>query len=436
MCFNIGVIIGPIVGGFLADPINSLPGLMGPGSIFGGKEGVGWMKTFPYALPQLFSMLLIVGALLGVVFGLDETHHSIKHQSDWGRQIGKRLAHMFSRKHQYSPLYSHYDSADQDSIDLENIRPVPQASNQSSEGTSSKISYRRIYTPNVVLTLALHFLLALHISSFNALIFILLPAPRAPHPPPRPHNLLRFTGGLGLSSSRVGLATAIIGFIGFPLQLFLYPKFHAKFGTLKCYRIFLPFSSMAYTSVPYLVLLPNIVYVVWPCLTFVLSLQVISRTFALPGAIILINNSCPDPRVLGTIHGVAQSVSSAARSLGPLVGGWALGQGLKNNMVGAVWWAMAIAALIGWCVSFLVFEGSGNEVEEEGKTEAVDTAVDHRVINTEPSSYGEDSDDEDRTHDEERPLMASQSVPSGISVDVREPRRTAPQRSVSNMPDA
>jgi len=212
-----------------------------------------------------------------------------------------------------------------------------------------------------------HFLLAMHISSFNSLIFIFLPAPRSPSPPPQPHNLIHFTGGLGLPSSRVGIATAIIGFIGFPLQIFLYPRLHSLFGTLKCYRLFLPFSPVAYALVPYLSLVPNKTYLIWPALTLVLGTQVISRTFALPGAIILINNSAPSPAVLGTIHGVAQSVSSGARSIGPLLGGWGLGVGLEKNMVGAVWWVMAVVAIFGWSISWAIFEGSGevDSSEEE-----------------------------------------------------------------------
>ncbi|RSL59539.1 hypothetical protein CEP54_007252 [Fusarium duplospermum] len=34
MCFNVGVIIGPLLSGFLADPINALSSLFGPGSFF------------------------------------------------------------------------------------------------------------------------------------------------------------------------------------------------------------------------------------------------------------------------------------------------------------------------------------------------------------------------------------------------------------------
>ena len=72
MCFNIGVIIGPILGGILADPVKNFPQLFGPGSLLGGKDGVGWMLHWPYALPNLLSAVFIFISLLAVILGLEE----------------------------------------------------------------------------------------------------------------------------------------------------------------------------------------------------------------------------------------------------------------------------------------------------------------------------------------------------------------------------
>lgn len=72
MCFNIGVIVGPIVGGSLADPIHSYPHLFGPGSFFGGKHGVGWMERWPFALPSILNAIFTFAAFLAILFGLDE----------------------------------------------------------------------------------------------------------------------------------------------------------------------------------------------------------------------------------------------------------------------------------------------------------------------------------------------------------------------------
>lgn len=84
MTFNIGVIVGPILGGLLADPVSSYPGLFGPGSVFGGKDGVWWMKKWPYALPNLVSAMFLLSSAIALLLGLEEvglfhefTHYSI-----------------------------------------------------------------------------------------------------------------------------------------------------------------------------------------------------------------------------------------------------------------------------------------------------------------------------------------------------------------------
>lgn len=219
--------------------------------------------------------------------------------------------------------------------------------------------WRHVFQRNVILTLVTHFLLAMHTSAFNNMIFVFLPMSRQPEGTLK--GFLHFSGGLGLSSSHVGLATAIIGIVGLPLQLLVYPRVQFRLGTLRSFRTFLPLSPLAYTLMPFLVIIPRAPYLVWPAFILVVSLQVISRTFVLPAGIILVNNSVTESTVLGTIHGIAQSTSSAARTLGPLLGGLGLGLGSKNDIVGAAWWALAVEALLGWFVSWAIYEGKGIE---------------------------------------------------------------------------
>ena len=72
MCFNIGVIIGPILGGLLSNPVASYPRVLGEGSVFGGKDGVWWLKHWPYAVPNLMSAIFLLASAMAVVFGLEE----------------------------------------------------------------------------------------------------------------------------------------------------------------------------------------------------------------------------------------------------------------------------------------------------------------------------------------------------------------------------
>ncbi len=331
------------------------------------------MTAFPYALPNIISGIIIIGGALAVILGLDETHEALKNRPDYGRRLGRLLARVISRRndsYHYTRLSDQDEIHGEEGIDLPETPLTSSTNHQLSALPAPKPSswkaiqplpFRSIFTRNVTLTLLTHHLLALHVSAFNALIFLLLPAPTSSNN--NAHMPFLFKGGLGLTTEQVGLATAIIGIIGLPLQLLLYPRLQDRWGTLKSYRMFLPFSVAAYTILPYLSLLPSSglpKWIFWPFLTLILTLQVLSRTFALPSTVILVNNSSPSSASLGTIHGFAQSVSSGARTAGPVVGGWVLGWGLKSNCVGGVWWGLAVVAACNWGLLWTIFEGDGS----------------------------------------------------------------------------
>lgn len=371
--------IGPILGGFLADPVNSFPSIFGPDSLIGGKNGVKWLADFPYALPNVVSSFFILSSAIALVLGLDETHVALKNKPDYGRRFGKylfrilfRRGHRSSGEYEYSALNDQVELQDTALADNEHSprdrdprsSTTPTHTPPQRSSATIPLSFRQIFSKNVILTLVTHHLLALHLSAFNALIFLFLPTPRSDNK--ESHLPFLFTGGLGLTSDRVGLATAIIGVIGFPLQILLYPTLNTKLGTLPSYKLFLPFSVLAYLIMPYLALLPDKPVLMWSALTVVLAFQVISRTFSLPGGTILVNNCTPHPSVLGTIHGFAQSVSSGARTVGPTVGGWGLGLGLARNCVGAVWWAVAGVAILNWSLLWLVVEGDAGSSTAAG----------------------------------------------------------------------
>lgn len=63
MTFNIGVIVGPILGGILSDPAGSYPDLFGD---------VNFFKKFPYATPNIVSAVFLGTALLMCWLMLEE----------------------------------------------------------------------------------------------------------------------------------------------------------------------------------------------------------------------------------------------------------------------------------------------------------------------------------------------------------------------------
>ncbi|QVM08207.1 hypothetical protein D8B26_002900 [Coccidioides posadasii str. Silveira] len=78
----LGSIIGPALGGALAQPCQNYPALFSGNSIF---------AQYPFLLPNLVCVvILVVGITIGILF-LEETHGEKKHQRDRGLEAGEWL---------------------------------------------------------------------------------------------------------------------------------------------------------------------------------------------------------------------------------------------------------------------------------------------------------------------------------------------------------
>lgn len=265
------------------------------------------------------------------------------------------------------------------SSDAQELEPgcdVPASAVSAEPRPRPKLPFGRIWTRNVVFTLVTTAFLDFHLGAFASLLALFLSTPRAGAPSSdgqhdRRRSLVEgLAGGLGMPAAQVGFATSLLGFLGTFLQLVLYPAVHARLGSLISFRVFLPFFPVAYVLAPYLAVLPSSTLppapaaglLVWIGIVIVLLLQVVARTFAMPASIILLNNCSPHPSVLGTVHGLGQSVSAGFRTLGPMLGGWWYGAGLEAGRVDAGWWGVAAVAAVGCGSSMLLYEGDGHEI--------------------------------------------------------------------------
>lgn len=240
------------------------------------------------------------------------------------------------------------------------------------------LPFRHVWTRNVIFTLITEAFYDFQLGAFTNLWTLFLSSPRSSPIEAASRSLpWVFTGGLGMPASTVGVATSILGILGMALQIFLYPPVHARLGTLRGFRWFLPLFPVSYFLAPYLAILPSTSEppapasgpAIWIYMTLVQFLQVTARTITLPASIILLNNCSPHPSVLGLVHGLGQSVSAGFRTVGPVVGGWWYGAGLEAGMVGASWWAVALVAAMGCMSAMLVYEGSGHEILLDGEAD-------------------------------------------------------------------
>ncbi|OCT48853.1 major facilitator superfamily MFS 1 protein [Cladophialophora carrionii] len=382
LAWNIANIFGPLFGGLLSDPVQNYPALFGENSTFGGAHGVSWLTTFPYAPPNLFCALVLFADALLVWMGLRETLAAKRYDRDRGIEFAEnltyRIRNMIFRRFGYSQLRQADAPAGPDTLDDENLpsstpmtpRPPKEVDNSSSAETSSKVPPRpsdapnsappfyHAITSNVLLVLATVAVMDFQMGGFASLWTIFLSSARATDEQKSTVHLpFVFTGGLQFSLPTIGLAMSILGFVGIILQLTLYPSVNARFGLVRSTRWSLFVFPIAYALAPYLSLLISHPFILWIGIVVVVVLQVAARTFAIPGSVLLINNSSPSPAMLGTIHGMGAATSSAFRTIGPIVAGHWYGQGLEKGVVGWAWWWLAFVSVFGVVPSFWAKDG-------------------------------------------------------------------------------
>lgn len=116
----------------------------------------------------------------------------------------------------------------------------------------------------------------------------------------------------------------------------------------------------------------------------------------------MLTNSAVSLRVLGTLNGVATSVSALGRAAGPAIGGSTFSWGVDVGYVVVPWWTLAVLAALGavpvwWLVEMEGFGGeadAGNEESENG------------------------SEDEDGEDENTVPNMDDESVPTSPTTPI------------------
>jgi hypothetical protein len=317
---------------------------------------------------------------------------------DIGLRIGRQISAFFfrrclSRKPYDEVAYMPLQDYDENDNPLPMPFPAIEMSDNAAQGRpeaerrrvrfTQRLPFRRIFTRNVVFTFLSHFFLAFHIGTLSSiwLVFLSTPVYDPANPPSSlpdgPRLPFRFTGGLGMPPRSIGMAMSILGIVGIPLQIFVYPALSARLGTVRAWRLSMLVFPLIYFLVPYLSIMPSTSPppnaksgpAVWVAIAAFLGLYGLGRTFVLPSQTILVNNCTPHPSVLATVHGLGQSASSAARTIGPITAAWLYGVGLTHGVVGAAWWFLGCISVVCLVVSAGVWEGDGHEIWLEGDEE-------------------------------------------------------------------
>jgi MFS family permease len=164
-----------------------------------------------------------------------------------------------------------------------------------------------------------------------------------------------FKGGFGWSTQMNGAFLATQGAMQMFAQLIVFPWLSKRLGSLRTFWITLCLYPILYVLAPYLALLPEKLRI--PGLMVLLVGKVTFQSLSYPSLAIILANSSPSKRVLGTLNGAAASSASISRGFGPTISGLIDGIGAGKNMSGLAWWTIAGVALLGWAPGFMLNEG-------------------------------------------------------------------------------
>ncbi|KAL9074902.1 MAG: hypothetical protein Q9161_002041 [Pseudevernia consocians] len=433
LVWTIGSIFGPSFGGALADPALKYP------KVFGG-----FFKTYPFALPNLVgAAFFLVGLSAGTLY-LRETLENRKDQRDYGIIFGKLLLLPFRRKkpgskwslveEQSASLLKHSRNSSSASLSTD----IDAQENRKAVPVAAPLTYREVFSRQSNLNLLAYSLLALHSLAYDQLLPIFMHYPQQIDRSTNPdvHLPFKFSGGFGLNSDRIGLLFTVYGVVGMLIQFFAFPWLARHYGILPCLKIVTVMFPIAYIITPFTALLPT------PTtqqigILIAMMIKCWAGIFAFPCLTILLTNSAVSLRVLGTLNGVAVSISAIGRAAGPAIGGYTFTIGVQKGYGIMPWWILACFGILGaiapwWLVEMEGFGGGDDDDSNNDETcqdEVIhnDREEDDRsdAVLTGSGPLAEMGEDHDQFGIEANPLMGSE----GLSNTTSRSSRVAPFNS-------
>ncbi|QDS67913.1 hypothetical protein FKW77_008472 [Venturia effusa] len=357
----LGSIIGAGLGGVLSDPVKSYPDFFDPNGLF---------AKYPYLLPNLVcTAIVVLGLTIGLLF-LEETHEEKRGRIDPGLKVGhwildnvkfwklKDSASKASYLEETLSLLADDGRSEKPSLSigicsvqapLAGAPPAPMVATviaNTNSPITKPISWRQGFTRQVKLIILSYGILAFHTIALEQLLPVLFSSKVSTSKPDLP---FKFVGGFGMEMKQVGLILSLQGFLQMIAQIFLFPVINERLGSLTTFRIAVMGYPILYLFLPYIVLAhDNFRYA---AIFVVLVWKVTAQSFSYPAQSIMLANSAPSKKILGTLNGFAMSAASLARAFGPTVAGLIHSSGIKIGYSGLSWWTCAAVASLGAVVS-------------------------------------------------------------------------------------
>ncbi|KAG2158160.1 major facilitator superfamily domain-containing protein [Suillus bovinus] len=317
LCWPIGSIIGPLIGGTFSHPASKYPKML----------GYRFLEDYPYFLPGFVAFIIaIIGVFLGFIF-LDETLPS--------KRNGKKSG---------SPNTSTND----DSVTTAPALP------------EKPFGVSKLLLIPIMSSLAVSgFMLSCLATSFDVVFVLFCYTPIE-------------LGGLAFSASQIGYSLAIAGVIGAAIQLCIMSYLLRTFESVKIYSFCMGIWPWTFFVLPFLNLIARagldettgelgttVVALVWAGIAFALLLTKVA-TIAYSVSMILTKENAPNPASLGQSNGIVQFAMCFARSFSPFVVSALFSVSTKYNLLGGYLWLiiMMMVSFLGMAVTRKVEQNS------------------------------------------------------------------------------
>ena len=337
--YGIGAITGPAVGGLL---------------IFEDNPFTGRPNPFPYVFPNLFSAAVLTVDLVITTLFLEESLEEARDLPPLKERISSLFVWLwqfagFSRRPTY--LRRIVGSKDDDS-DAESTNSMPTLIPETS---TDFVRRKDLWTRDTILILLTYFIFQLSNVAYNSLYPIFAESSEPT--------------GRNLSTTEVGLSLSFAGVITILFQIGVYGPLRDRIGNKATYRASQALFAIAFALVPFAGYrnatgLGNGKVWLWAELGVTLVLKTVAAVGGLTSALLLITNSAPDHHVLGSLNGLAQTLSAAGRAAGPFVSGglFSLATRIRPKGEAMPFGVFGGIAFVGWVLSFGI---RGEQLEAE-----------------------------------------------------------------------
>eukprot|EP00732_Lithocolla_globosa_P003100 Lithocolla_globosa_v1_NODE_2325_length_2047_cov_13.879518.p1 type:complete len:515 gc:universal NODE_2325_length_2047_cov_13.879518:1838-294(-) len=302
LCFGVGIVVGPLVGGFLADPYNVNDG---EGS---QPETSRILEKFPYLLPCLTSgAFAMFSFVVAFIFMKETVRHDIKvfpnviKVDKHDEEVVEEVAQLIGEQQVETPPHEKVRIEDQ-----EPEEPVSKSTTMIKLTMGDLLRNASIWF--AILSLAMISLITIVIDEVFPLWAVLEPPI-----------------GLGFNSDDIGIVIAYGGGVLFLNQIFVYPAMQKRFGIRRLYAGTILFLCPTLIAMPFTAELAgkgketSDVWL-WVGILLITTFRFFFASFAFTAATVAINNSV-FPINLGLMNGLGQTTASVSRAIGPFAAG-------------------------------------------------------------------------------------------------------------------